>query len=52
MIYDRLRDIKIVTTWMDTSMPVISVFYGIAVLMYYVDNKRHQKPHIHVRYQG
>ena len=33
-------------------MPVISMFYGIAVLMYYSDNKRHKQPHIHIRYQG
>jgi hypothetical protein len=28
-------------------MPVISMFYGIIVLMYYLDNRRHQQPHIH-----
>ena len=33
-------------------MPVISMFYGIIVSMYYIDNRRHKKPHIHVRYQG
>lgn len=33
-------------------MPVISMFYGIIISMYYIDNKRHKKPHIHVRYQG
>jgi len=31
-------------------MPVISIFYGITVLMYYCDNKRHKLPHIHVEY--
>lgn len=31
-------------------MPVISMFYGIIVLMYYFDNRRHQHPHIHVQY--
>jgi len=31
-------------------MPVISMFYGIIVLMYYFDNRRHQQPHIHVQY--
>ena len=31
-------------------MPVISMFYGIIVLMYYFDNKRHHLPHIHVQY--
>jgi len=33
-------------------MPVISMFYGIVILMYYADDKRHKKPHIHIRYQG
>lgn len=33
-------------------MPVISMFYGIIVMMYYFDNKQHQSPHIHVSYQG
>ena len=32
-------------------MAVISMFYGIIVSMYYFDNRRHKKPHIHVRYQ-
>ena len=31
-------------------MPVISVFYGITILMYYFDNRKHQLPHIHVQY--
>lgn len=33
-------------------MPTISMFYGILVLMYYRDNRRHHLPHVHVRYQG
>ncbi|MCK5131885.1 MAG: DUF4160 domain-containing protein [Candidatus Sabulitectum sp.] len=32
-------------------MPVISMFYGIIVHMYFADNRRHRKPHIHVSYQ-
>lgn len=32
-------------------MPVISMFYGILVMMYFVDNKKHNKPHIHIKYQ-
>lgn len=32
-------------------MPVISMFYGIIVALYYMNNKQHHKPHIHVRYQ-
>ena len=33
-------------------MPVVSMFYGIIVRMFYKDNKEHSKPHIHVEYQG
>ena len=33
-------------------MPVLSMFYGIIVSMYFLDNKRHHTPHIHVKYQG
>lgn len=33
-------------------MPVISIFYGVTVLMYYFDNRRHNLPHIHVQYGG
>jgi len=33
-------------------MPVISMFYGILVLMFFRDNERHHTPHIHARYQG
>ncbi len=28
-------------------MPVLSTFYGITVSMYFMDNKRHHRPHIH-----
>jgi hypothetical protein len=30
------------------TMPVISMFYGILVRMYLIDNKQHNLPHIHV----
>jgi hypothetical protein len=33
-------------------MPVISMFYGIIVRMFYFDNKEHKLPHIHVEYSG
>jgi hypothetical protein len=36
----------------DIFMPVISMFYGIIVSMYFMDNKKHHAPHIHVKYQG
>ncbi len=31
-------------------MPVISLFQGLIVYMFYVDNKQHKLPHIHVKY--
>lgn len=31
-------------------MAVISMFYGVIVLMYYFDNRRHHLPHIHAQY--
>jgi hypothetical protein len=32
----------------EINMPILSMFYGIIVRMYYVDNKQHHVPHIHV----
>ena len=32
-------------------MPTISMFYGIIVRLYFMDNKQHHTPHIHVIYQ-
>lgn len=32
-------------------MPAISMFYGIIVSMYFFDNNRHHRPHIHISYQ-
>lgn len=31
-------------------MPTISMFYGILILMYFYDNKKHNCPHIHAEY--
>ncbi|MCQ8102889.1 DUF4160 domain-containing protein [Methylomonas sp. SURF-2] len=31
-------------------MPAISMFYGIIVYMYFLDNKQHKLPHIHAKY--
>lgn len=31
-------------------MPPISTFYGITVMMYWMDNKQHHSPHFHVKY--
>ncbi len=33
-------------------MPVISMFYGIIVSLYFMDNKRHKRPHLHVTFHG
>ncbi|MDH5360667.1 MAG: DUF4160 domain-containing protein [Gammaproteobacteria bacterium] len=33
-------------------MPAISMFYGLIIYMYFLDNKQHNLPHIHVKYQG
>ena len=32
-------------------MPTISMFYGIIIYMYFIDNKQHHLPHIHAKYQ-
>ncbi len=31
-------------------MPIISMFYGIIIRMYLLDNKQHNLPHIHAKY--
>ena len=31
-------------------MPILAMFYGIIVRMYYTDDKQHRVPHIHVEY--
>lgn len=31
-------------------MPIISMFFGIIVRMFYFDNKQHHLPHIHLEY--
>jgi hypothetical protein len=32
-------------------MPVISMFFGIIVSLYFQDSKKHHRPHVHVKYQ-
>lgn len=32
-------------------MPIISMFYGIIIRMFNLDNQKHHKPHIHAEYQ-
>ena len=31
-------------------MPTISMFYGVLILMYFYDNKKHHLPHVHAEY--
>lgn len=33
-------------------MPILSMFYGIVIRMYFYDNKQHHTPHIHAEYAG
>ena len=33
-------------------MPTISIFYGIAIRMFFFDADRHKAPHIHADFQG
>ena len=32
-------------------MPAISMFYGIIIYMYFMENRQHQLPHVHAKYQ-
>ena len=31
-------------------MPILSMFYGVIIRMYFFDNKEHDVPHIHAAY--
>jgi hypothetical protein len=31
-------------------MPIISMFYGILIRMYMLDNQHHRAPHLHAKY--
>ena len=33
-------------------MPAISMFYGITIALYFLDNRRHHRPHVHAKFQG
>ena len=33
-------------------MPIIAMFYGIVIRMFFRDNQRHHLPHIHAEFQG
>ena len=33
-------------------MPIVSMFYGIVIRMYFFDDKQHHVPHLHAEYAG
>ena len=33
-------------------MPIISMFYGIVIRMYFFDDRQHHMPHVHAEYAG
>lgn len=33
-------------------MPTISMFFGIIIRVFFLDNRQHHLPHIHAEYQG
>lgn len=33
-------------------MPILSMFYGIVIRMYFYDDKQHHVPHLHADYAG
>ena len=33
-------------------MPILSMFYGIVIRMYFFDDKQHHMPHLHAEYAG
>ena len=33
-------------------MPILSMFYGIVIRMYFFDDKQHHMPHFHAEYAG
>jgi len=51
-MFDVVYNMHVITQWNNTVMPSLSTFYGIIVYMYFMDNKQHNLPHIHVKYQG
>jgi Domain of unknown function (DUF4160) len=44
------RAILIQNSTRTMTMPIISMFYGIIVRLYLLDNKHHNLPHIHAKY--
>ncbi len=33
-------------------MPILSMFYGIVIRMYFYDDKQHHVPHLHAEFSG
>ena len=33
-------------------MPILSMFYGIVIRMYFYDDKQHHRPHVHAECAG
>jgi len=33
-------------------MPILSMFYGIVIRMYFFDSQQHHVPHLHAEYAG
>jgi len=33
-------------------MPILSMFYGIVIRMYFFDDRQHHVPHVHAEYAG
>lgn len=50
--YDAREDADRHKSKEERHMPAISMFYGLIVYMYFMDNKQHNLPHIHVKYQN
>lgn len=38
------------STQEERTMPTISMFYGIIIYMFFFDDKKHHRPHIHAHY--
>jgi hypothetical protein len=34
------------------TMPILSMFYGIVIRMYFFDDRQHHVPHLHAEYAG
>jgi hypothetical protein len=48
-LHDNL--VKLLILKEEQTMPTISIFYGIQIMMYFYDDAKHHTPHIHAEYQ-